>query len=452
MTFLKSNSNILTIMSIWFIGITTQVHATGFNEILDGAVINDLTYRASKYALLRDQNDKKIAFAALLPSAQVNADTTSRKSTFVDQTNRPTHNFKKKDIAINLSQILFDLQTYAQYESAGEQSRLALLVFQKSSSQLITNTLQLYTNLLMATDSLSFTLAEQDETQMRYRDVSQKVQAGIMTETDLAETQAQLERIKANVLSAEQNIIEAQEALTDTSGIQVREILALDSEKQFSDKPVPKLAEWLDHAQKRNLDIQIAKTNLAIAQSQEKASHASYYPTVTGHASINYHRNDYGTLINIPDENAQSIGVSLKYPLVSGGKRYYTDKMQSENTLYFKSILAKIEQDTNRSIRNLYHRLESGKQIIKANSQAVHFSKELIKMNKIKLQAGATTTLEVLDNISKLRLDQQSLAESRYQYLVNTIELKRLCGTLTKKDLEEVNQYFDLPRKINKPS
>ena len=49
-------------MSIWFIGITTQVHATGFNEILDGAVINDLTYRASKYAWLRDQNDKKIAF------------------------------------------------------------------------------------------------------------------------------------------------------------------------------------------------------------------------------------------------------------------------------------------------------------------------------------------------------------------------------------------------------
>ena len=132
----------------------------------------------------------------------------------------------------------------------------------------------------------------------------------------------------------------------------------------------------------------------------------------------------------------------MQYPILTGGVRYHSVRKTSENEGYFHALALRSKQFNTREIRTLYQRLESGKQIIRANAQALTYSKELVKMNRLKLEAGTTTMLEVLDNISNLRSDQQALAKARYDFILNLLKLKLAAGTIDTDDIRDINRYF----------
>lgn len=433
----------------------TSGYSISLQEAFEGAFSHDLSYQVSKFTWLRDQRDKKIALSPLLPQAQVQATSSTQKTQFPDIENKPTLDSSSENINLSVSQTLLDLENYALYQAASTQSQNTSLAFHQKTQLLITQTAQYYTSLLMAIDNLDFTQAEKAETELRFQDVSQKVRAGVMTQTDLSETQAQLERIQAHTLAAQQSVIEAEETLKDSTGITTKKIKGLHTKKHLADAPIAPLDTWLNLAKKHNLDIQMAKKNLGIAQSQEKAQQASYTPTLKARGGLNYHRNysDDQSAVNalannLYNEDSQFASIQLQLPLLTGGYRYQRNHQAKDNTQVFERLLAKTQQDIFRAIRTVYHKLESGKKIIQANAQAVYYASELVKMNKLKLQAGATTMLEVLDNISKLRADQQALAESRYHYILNYLEIKRLAGQLKPSDLQEISRYFTEQKSI----
>ncbi len=424
-------------------------------EAYNGAFNNDLDYQASRFAWLRDQNDQGIALSDLLPSATSQVGTNSAKLKVVNGDTE--FNLSNETLDITARQVLFNLSTYQNYQAASAQSRQALLTFNHATQELIVRTAKLYTNLLLALDNLRFTLAEQAETEMRYNDVYQKVKAGIMTQTDLAETQAQLERIKAEVLSAKQQILQAQDILADSTGLAIHSVDGLNDKKHASEKQLTPMNRWVNTALNNNLSIKIAQENLNAASAQKKSAQAAFYPSVNGYASYQtnrYYGDDLSSAatnqLNLYDTNTSSIGASLTWPIMNGGGRYYNNKKAQENTQYFATILAKNKQDTSRYVRTLYHDLEFGKQIIKANTQAAYYSAELVKMNRLKLEAGTTTMLEVLDNISNLRSDQQALAKSRYDYILNLLQLKLIAGTITADDMQDINNYFTQKTNIAK--
>lgn len=424
-------------------------------EAYNGAFKNDLNYQASRFAWLRDQNNQGIALSDLLPSVTSNLGTHSIKLKIVDGDTEL--NLSNETLDISARQVLFNLSTYQNYQAASAQSRQALLTFNHATQELIVRIAKLYTNLLLALDNLRFTRAEQAETEMRYNDVNQKVKAGIMTQTDLAETQAQLERIKAEVLYAKQQILQAQDSLADSTGLIIHSVDGLSDKKHASEKQLTPMNRWLNTALSNNLSIKIAQENLNAASAQKKSAQATFYPSINGNASYKTNRY-YGDDLNkastnelqLYDTDTSSIGASLTWPILNGGGRYYNNKKAQENTHYFSTVLAKNKQDTSRHVRTLYHDLEFGKQIIKANTQAVFYSAELVKMNRLKLEAGTTTMLEVLDNISNLRSDQQALAKSRYDYILNLLQLKLIAGTITADDIRDMNNYFTQKTNIAK--
>ena len=416
-------------------------------EAYNGAFNNDLDYQASRFAWLRDQTSQGIALSDLLPSLNSQLATNSAKLKVVDGDTE--FNLSNETLDITAHQVLFNLSTYQNYQAASAQSRQALLTYNLATQELIVRVAKLYTNLLLALDNLRFTLAEQAETEMRYNDVYQKVKAGIMTQTDLAETQAQLERIKAEVLSAKQQILQAQDSLADSTGLAIHSVDGLTDKKHASEKQLTPMNRWINTGLHNNLSIKIAQENFNTANAQKKSAQATYYPSLNGFASYQtnrYYGDDLSKAstnqLNLYDTDSSSIGASLTWPILNGGGRYYNNKKAQGNAQYFSTILAKSKQDTSRHIRTLYHDLEFGKQIIKANTQAVYYSAELVKMNRLKLEAGTTTMLEVLDNISNLRSDQQALAKSRYDYILNLLQLKLIAGTITADDIRDINNYF----------
>lgn len=424
-------------------------------DAYNGAFSNDLTYQASRFAWLRDQNDQGIALSDLLPSIVSQATTNSAKLKVIN--GDAELNLSNETLEFTAQQVLFNLSTYENYKAASAHSKEALLKFNHATQELIVRVAKLYTNLLLALDSLRFTLAEQEETELRYRDVNQKVKAGIMTQTDLAETQAKLERIKAEALSAKQQILQAQDALGDSTGLKISSVYGLSNKKHASEKNLTSMSRWEETALNHNLTIKMAQEGLNAANAQKKSAQATYYPSINGYANYNttrYYGSDLGKAptnqLNLYDTDATNIGASLTIPLLKGGERYYNNKKAQENAQYFSTLLAKHKQDTSRHVRALYHDLEFGKQIIKANTQAVYFSAELVKMNRLKLEAGTTTMLEVLDNITNLRLDQQALAKSRYDYILNLLQLKLAAGTITIEDIKDISHYFSQNTNIAK--
>jgi hypothetical protein len=55
---------------------------------------------------------------------------------------------------------------------------------------------------------------------------------------------------------------------------------------------------------------------------------------------------------------------------------------------------------------------------------------------------GTKTSVDVLDSISQLYSQQRNFARSRYDYILNMLQLKQLAGTLGMKDVEQVNSWL----------
>jgi outer membrane protein len=55
---------------------------------------------------------------------------------------------------------------------------------------------------------------------------------------------------------------------------------------------------------------------------------------------------------------------------------------------------------------------------------------------------GTRTTVDVLDARRRLYSSQKNLAISKYDYLINIIQLKQAAGTLTRSDLEQINNWL----------
>lgn len=433
---------------IYFIVLTSQAYSLSLTQAYNSAFYNDLSFRQAKYALLADQNNGKIALSALLPQAAISSYIAKNNHDSNLPFNTHPPNYTSKNFEASAEQVIFDIPSYANFKSAQNSSLQALLNYNQTSQALIINTAQLYFNLLLSIDNTNYAKAEQVELNKRLYDVTQKVQAGLMTQSDLEETKAQLERSKASLTQAKQTIANTKDELQDSIGIPFQSIKTLNPKKDLKQDIIMPLRAWENLAIKNNLNLKIYEKNITIAKSKNLAEKGNFLPNIKAFASISntkYYSEKENNIFGSGNNSTKTkiAGVSLQYPLLTGGYRIFQNNKTKQNIKLAETAYLNEKQITIRKIRQLYRNLHTNLQIIKAESQAILSAKELIKIYKLKLELGAVTMIEVLDNISKLKQDQQKLAQAKYNYLISLLELKMTAGVICPKDIEKINDLFD---------
>ena len=129
-------------------------------------------------------------------------------------------------------------------------------------------------------------------------------------------------------------------------------------------------------------------------------------------------------------------------PLYSGGQTNSRVRQSVAKHRAAKEKLERVGRETTRVARDSYLGVISGIATVKALQQSVKSSATALQATEAGYDVGTRTTVDVLDARRRLYSSQKNLAISKYDYLINIIQLKQAAGTLTRSDLEQINNWL----------
>ena len=380
-----------------------------------------------------DKRDKERKF---LTSSLPSNDLLSGK-----KTNYNTYNY-----GVTVKQPLFNYSAYAQYKKILTQIDLSDKQLIKTQQDLIFRISKIYFETLLAKDQVNLFQYQRASIQEQLSKAEVQFEAGLISVTDINEAKTKKALIEAQQIGAIQKLKIKKREIQLITGKLPGKLTPLNPVITFTE--VDNLADnWILIAQENNLELQIKKDELKIAEREIDSRRSDHYPTID--AIANRSRNwdkggyPYGAIKNEGMRSySDTIGVEISIPIFSGG-------MTSSKVREAVLLKSKLEEDVEYlrrgvelKVRDYYLSLQTNFSEISAYQQAMEAATLQLESTKLGFQEGLRNSVEVLDSQQILFNAKLNILESRYNYIMNLINLKLSSGMLSIEDLDEINQYL----------
>lgn len=427
---------------------STPAHADDLAEIFNLASENDPIIREARYRYQASQTIIAQGRSQIMPT--ISATGTSSRDTqgpASEGGNTPPHSFdngfNSKSYGINLRQALINVQAWYAFQSARMSERVAAITLAQNEQELIMRVSAAYFDVLRSLDNLEAFRAELAAAERVLEQTRERFEVGLVPITDVNDSQANYDQARVNLLVEENNYRQRLEVLEAITG-QTHENLEALSENFPIEAPDAAMEEWVAVAQENNLGIQAARYNLEASKDNAKAARAAMFPTVDISANYNWRQsaNPFSFFPSMANEGT-SIGVNLTVPLFAGG----LNSARKREAYYLRDASEEVLLQTQRnavlSARNSYRSVETGVAAVEARRQAIISAQSALEATEAGAEVG---TRNVVDVVLAQRLLFQALrdyANARYQYVIDTLELKRAAGTLSPQDVFELNEWLE---------
>ena len=416
-------------------------HPADLLEVYRMALASDpqfLQVAANKRAVLEERPQ---ALSSLLPKINLSADINGTSS---DRNNLPGalsgSNSDNKGYTLNLSQPVYHHDRYIRLQQADNSIKQADAELTAAQIDLALRASASYFDVLAALDSLSFAEAEKRSLSQQLEQAKQRFDVGLTAVTDVQEAQAGYDRAVADEISAINAIDIAREALREITGEYLLDLEGLtDAMPMLAPEPAD-IDSWSNTAISSNLNVVATIYAVDIARDEIKVQQSGHYPTVDLTARHSY--NDSG--INVNDENtSNSIGLQLNVPLYSGGVVSSRTRASHERLSQQLEGLEQIRRQAHRQSRESYLGVMSGISRIKALQQAVISSEVALEATRAGFEVGTRTAVDVVQSERATFQARRDLSRARYDYIINSLSLKKAAGILTVDDIERVNEWLN---------
>ncbi|NNJ90976.1 MAG: TolC family outer membrane protein, partial [Gammaproteobacteria bacterium] len=311
--------------------------------------------------------------------------------------------------------------------------------FLSAEQDLIVRLARAYFDVLSAQDTLDLVLSDRKAIERQLEQAKQRFEVGLIAITAVYEAQAAYDQSTANQINAENALDNANEVLREIVGNHEFSLNQL-AEKLELAKPDPAdLATWTEKALQQNPNVIAAKNNSEVAQKEIEVKRSGHYPTVdlVGSHALSRTSSNTGS-----DLDTTTIGLQLALPLYSGGGvTASTEKAQ----LDFEAAQYGVEQQkraVTRQVRDAYRGVIASISQVKALEATRKSSKSALEATEAGFEVGTRTIVDVLNSQRNLYSTINDYAQARYDYIINGLLLKQAAGTLSVKDLEQVNQWL----------
>jgi len=396
------------------------------------------TYEAAKESL-------PIARAALLPSVTLTANTT------INYQNTTPFHYNSNGYTLTLTQPVINLSAWGLYSQAHITVAEAALTFGQAQQQLIIDVVTAYFNVLEAQEKFSYAKAYQAQLQQQLNQTQEQYKVGLKAMTDVQSTKASYETAVADTISAQNSLDNTFEQLTQITGVVETDLTPL-AENAPLIKPVPASADaWVNAALQGNIALQtahlqadFAKTGVHVAQLGN-GSVPGYFPTLNAvgtKAFSRTHNEDIGSNPSSSGSNTQSAGLSLSYSLFNGGSTYYTVQQATYTAQSSEFSLEQTRRQTISNTRQGYLNILSDISQVEAFKQAMLSGESSLQAITAAYNVGTRTIVDLLTQQSNLFNSQQQYASARYQYILDSVQLKADTGLLSPSDVVAINQWL----------
>jgi len=208
-------------------------------------------------------------------------------------------------------------------------------------------------------------------------------------------------------------------------------------------RPEPKDPQaWVTSALEQNPKILIRKFAIEEAAEEIDRQQAGHFPTVDVSASSNT-RDTGGTLFGGGSEvDTKELKIELNLPLFAGGgvtsRAREAIELHSKAKVELRLALRQVERDTLIAYDGIVNSIAK----VKALQKLVEANEGIVQAKSTAYESGLSSNLEVLDAERDLFFARSEFALARYEYVINTLGLKRAAGILSDRDIQGISQLI----------
>ena len=419
------------------------------------ALRNDSLLSSARFQNKAAQELVKQGKSLFLPSITMNAsfDKQNKERKFLtsslpsnDLLSGKKANYKTYDYGVIVKQPLFDYSAYAEYKKILTQISLSDKQLIKTQQDLIFRISKAYFDTLLAKNQVDLFQFQRASIQEQLLKAEVQFDAGLISVTDINEAKTKKALIEAEQIGAIQKLKIKKREIQIITGSLPGKLTPLNPIITFT--KIDNLADdWISIAQENNLELQIKKDEIKIAEREIDSRRSGHFPTIDAIASRsrNWDKGGYpyGATKNEGIRSySDTIGVEITIPIFSGG-------MTSSKVREAVLLKSKLEEDVEYlrrgielKVRDYYLSLQTNFSEISAYQQAMDAAALQLESTQLGFQEGLRNSVEVLDSQQILFNAKLNVLESRYNYLMNFINLKLSVGMLSISDLDEINQYL----------
>jgi len=419
--------------------VATSVRAENLLDIYRLAKQNDPTYLAAVAEYNAAKEASPQAWAAVLPHLSLNGNHTEYDQTQIFGAATLDSPYHSNGYSLTLTQTLYHQEQFDRISQADAQVAQAEAKFNGAKLALITRTAQRYFNVLSAADNLAFAQANREAIEQQLQQTKQRFQVGLTAITDVHEAQARYDASVASEITAKNLYAIRQEELREITHQAPGPLATLEENSPLLSPDPSDVEQWVKTALTQNLSLLAAQKAMDAAQAGVGIARAGHLPTLDLQANYTDMKASGG--LNTKTKGT-TVALVLNFPLYAGGG---VSAATSQAAALYQQSMELYEQQrraTERGTRNSYLTVIADISTVTALKQALRSAQTALEATKAGFDVGTRTAVEVLDSQQLVFQARSNYAKSRYDYILETLNLKQSAGTLSEEDVANINRWL----------
>jgi outer membrane protein len=431
-------------------------------DIYQRALENDPAIREAEAQYLAQAEAKPQARASLLPGVNLQA---TRRNNYSDSIGgselgggitvgtRTITDSDQQGWSIGLTQTLFNWSQYANLRAADKRVARAETDYEGAKQNLMIRVSERYFDVLAAEDSLRSAVSAREAIARQLEQANRRFEVGLIAITDVRQSQAGFDDAVAVEIGAQRVLATAHEFLREIIGEVVMDLASPTDELPLLTPDPASPEEWVRTAMQQNLTLVSSRLATEAALEDIDVARGSRLPTLSLSAGYSDNKNDSVTEVFDPilgntirpvntEPEGRNYSLDLRFPIYTGGLNKSRVQQSVYNHRVASEALERIARQTERQARDAYLGVISEISRVRAYRQSVESNQTALRATEAGFEVGTQTTVDVLASQNRLSVAETTYSRSRYNYILNVLRLKQAAGTLTQRDLEEVDGWL----------
>jgi outer membrane protein len=427
------------IFSLLFI--SSAAHSESLMEIYNLAANNDPAMQRAVANHAAALEAKPQSQANFLPSIELRASQSEFEQDVIKTVfgSTDTRKFSNSSYSLNLNLSLYRRDNYIAKRLAKHSISRADAEYEAAQQALLLRVAEAYFDILARHDDLAFAHAEKQAIQRQLEQTQQRFEVGLIAITDVHESQARYDLTLAEEILAKNQLDNRIETLRTLTGRYPESLNKLNQDINLA-RPEPEdIEQWTKAALAQNPSLLAPAAAVKEARENVNQQRAGHYPTLDFTASRSYDSRG-GVFANTTDTSA--IGLNFNLPLYTGGRTNSQTRQALHLLEAARQTLEEQRRNTQRAVRNAYLGVLSGISRVQALKQALRSNQSALQAAQAGYEVGTRTTVDVLLARRNLLSAQRNYAQSRYNYILDTLRLQQAAGSLSSQNLQAISDWL----------
>lgn len=427
---------LLPLVSLCFV-CSAPVHSVGVSNqellsLLDTYELardNDPNLAIARYRLEGSDAQKDVAQGKMFPQVSLFGDWSENKVRYEDTAlgRLPSQEYSGERYGLQLRSPIFNMRSFREYERQSALVRQSEEELAVAESDLLSTVVLAYLNVLLAEENVIQFESELSALQQQLEEASALYQKSLLPVTQVLETQARADTVKADLVDARGQAAIARENLIQVIGqrdISLRSIaerLVLIASVDNAEQAATLAVEFDPAADAAQEAVSAARKGI----EREKGS---WWPEVDFVYSSQYSDVGFDNLTS-PPRSSEYYSISMRYPLFEGGAGAARLRAAWAEFYSAQQALEAAKRKAIGRARAAWLNLETATERVKAARQAKTTAEVNLDASRKAVNAGTARVTDVLLALAQNSRAQRNLREARFQRAMGWLELELAIGS-----------------------